>query len=100
MSISIMQCRSLPRMAGDRSSELHHPRIIVSTSSISCKGQVEIEPMQQHFTEMIYHSTSIVWVEVVDRRLEAIRFDIITLHDWRVGETFHKTSLRSSGSRS
>ena len=58
-------------------------------------SQVETDPMQQHFTEMLYHLTKSMdryRPVIVNDGWEHTISDIITLHDYEeVGETFYKT---------
>ena len=74
----------------------NHPCIITWTPFNESWGisQVETEPMQQHFTEMIYHLTKSIdryRPVIVNDGWEHTVSDIITLHDYEeVGETFYK----------
>ena len=74
----------------------NHPCIITWTPVNESWGvsQVETDPMQQHFTEMIYHLTKSIdryRPVIVNDGWEHTISDIITLHDYEeVGETFYK----------
>ena len=74
----------------------NHPCIITWTPVNESWGvsQVETDPMQQHFTEMIYHLTKSMdryRPVIVNDGWEHTISDIITLHDYEeVGETFYK----------
>ena len=74
----------------------NHPCIITWTPVNESWGvsQVETDPMQQHFTEMLYHLTKSMdryRPVIVNDGWEHTISDIITLHDYEeVGETFYK----------
>ncbi len=74
----------------------NHPCIITWTPVNESWGvsQVETDPMQQHFTEMLYHLTKSMdryRPVIVNDGWEHTVSDIITLHDYEeVGETFYK----------
>ena len=74
----------------------NHPCIITWTPVNESWGvsQVETDPMQQHFTEMLYHLTKSMdryRPVIVNDGWEHTISDVITLHDYEeVGETFYK----------